>query len=157
MFSPAFKDGIYIMIKRDQIEVALIESVLVFSWFWDLAYLYVGGLVLVDFVVVVSFLCFSSVYFFVCLLALFFCEVSENKRNTSRGSCSASCVKDHQCKRSMAQNCCVSYQSGRHPGQDVIDASGALDQDETSTSLSFCCQKITVPLVISGSCCTLQF
>lgn len=134
MFYPAFKNSVYIMTKRDQIEVALIESVLVFSWFWDLGYLYVGGLVLAEFYFFffVSLLCFSSVYFFVCLLALFFCEVSEaseNKHNTSCRSCSAS-YRLHQWRRSTAQNHCVSYQSGRHPGQEVIDVSEALNQDD---------------------------
>lgn len=42
----------------------------------------------------------------------------------------------------MVQSCCVSYRNGRDLWRGVIDVSEPLDQDEVSTSLIFCCQKV---------------
>jgi len=75
---------------------------------------------------------------FVCLLCFWwgFC-----KHNTYCGNGFPSYGLRY-CGRFTAQSCCVSYQNGRDLWQDVIDVSEPLDQDEVSTSLIFCCQKI---------------
>lgn len=137
MFSPAFEDSLYIMIKRNHTVVALLESVLAFSWFWDLVYLYAGNACF-GFFLSYLFLFFFLTILFVCLLCFWwgFC-----KHNTYCGNGFPSYGLRY-CGRFTAQSCCVSYQNGRDLWQDVIDVSEPLDQNEVSTSLIFCCQKI---------------
>lgn len=139
MFSLAFKDSLYIMIKRNHTEVALLESVLAFSWFWDTVYSYAGE---ACFGVFPSLLSISFFFLLTILSACLLCFWwGFWKHNISCGNGFPSYGLRY-CGRFTALSCCVSYQNGRDLWQDVIDVSEPLDQDGVSTSLIFCCQKI---------------